>query len=64
MHADRASIEAESLLRIVLALVVVWLVLEVVGEILELFTFVVGLIRPLLGLLVLALIALWLFDRL
>jgi ABC-type enterochelin transport system permease subunit len=59
----RADLEAESLLRIVLVLVVVWLVLEIVGEFVGIATALVGPFRPVLGLLVVAVIVLWLLDR-
>jgi len=62
MTLDRASIEAETLLKVVLVLVVVWLALEIVGEVLDLFAFLLGPLRPLVGLVVLALIVLWLLD--
>jgi hypothetical protein len=60
---DRGDIEAETLLKVVLALVVVWLVLEVVSELLDIVLGVFAFFRPLLGLLVVALIVLWLLDR-
>lgn len=60
----RAAVDAEDLLKLVLVLVVVWLALSVLETILD---FVLGplfaLLRPLLGLLVLALIVLFLLDR-
>lgn len=64
MLDSRGGLEAETLVRIVLVLVVVWLALEVVGEVLEIFTALLGPLRPLLGLAVVAIIVLWLFDRL
>jgi hypothetical protein len=57
---DRAELEVESLLKIVLVLVVIWLILEIAGEVLE---FTLGLLGPLLGVVVLLLIVLWLVDR-
>lgn len=59
---ERAAIEVEDLLKIVLGLAVVWLVLEIVGEVVGLFTALLGPLRPLLGLAVVALIALWFLD--
>lgn len=61
---DRAAIEVETLLKIVLVLVVVWLVLEIVGEILQLTLGLLGFLPELIGLAVVVLIVLWLLDRL
>ena len=58
----RASIEVEDLLKVVLGLVVVWLVLEIVGEIVGLFTALLGPLRPLLGVAIVAIIVLWFLD--
>lgn len=58
----RASIDVEDLLKLVLGLVVVWLVLEIVGEIVGLFTALLGPLRPLLGVAIVALIVLWFLD--
>jgi hypothetical protein len=63
MTDPRAAIEAESLLKLVLVLVVVWLALEILGEVLDLFTALLGPFRPLLGLVVVLLIVLWFLDR-
>lgn len=63
MNRSRAGIEVETLLKIVLVLVVVWIVLEIVGEILGILGAILGPLRPILGLVVLALIVLWLLDR-
>ena len=60
---DRAKLEVEDLLKVVLVLVVIWLVLEVVGGILGILAELLGPLRPLLGLAVVALIVLWLLDR-
>jgi hypothetical protein len=60
---DRGSLDVDSLLRIVLVLVVIWLVLEVVGGILGILGELLGPLRPLLGLAVVALLVLWLTDR-
>lgn len=61
----RANVEAETLLQIILVLVLVWLVLaiieqtvEIVGAILGLFPF-----TNLIGLVIAVLIVLWLLDR-
>ncbi|HKJ58154.1 MAG TPA: hypothetical protein VKA37_02920 [Halobacteriales archaeon] len=60
---DRAAVEVETLLKVVLVLVVIWLVLEIVGEVLNMAFGLFGFLRPILGLLILALIVLWLLDR-
>ncbi|WP_256288535.1 DUF7554 family protein [Halobellus inordinatus] len=60
---DRAELEVEDLLKVVLVLVVIWLVLEVVGGILGILAELLGPLRPFLGLAVVALIVLWLLDR-
>ena len=61
---DRADVDVETLLKVVLVLVVVWLALEVVEGVLDLAFGLFGFLRPILGLLILALIVLWLLDRL
>ena len=60
---DRAELEVEDLLRVVLVLVVVWLVLEIIGGILGILGELLGPLRPLIGLAVIVLIVLWLLDR-
>lgn len=57
---DRAELEVESLLKIVLVLVVVWLALQILGEFVNTLAALVG---PVIGLLIAALIVLWLLDR-
>ena len=61
---DRADIEAESVLKLILVLVLVWIALEVVGEFLDILGGLLGPFRPLLGLAIVAIIVLWLLDRL
>jgi len=61
---DRAALEVETLLKVVLVLVVVWLVLEILGSVLHMTLDLLGPLRPLLGLAILVLIVLWLLDRL
>jgi Ca2+/H+ antiporter len=60
---DRGDLEVESLLRILLVLVVVWIVLEIVGEVMDIAATTLGAIRPFLGIIVVVLIVLWLLDR-
>ncbi|MFB6303704.1 MAG: hypothetical protein ABEH47_00935 [Haloferacaceae archaeon] len=61
---DRAAIDTDDLLKLVLVLVAVWLVLEISGFLLGALFGVFGrLLRSLLGLVVLVLIVLFLLDR-
>lgn len=57
---DRAAIEVETLLKVVLVLVVVWLALEIVGGVVRL---VLGPLTNVIGLVIVILIVLWLLDR-
>jgi len=57
---DRAAIDVETLLKVVLVLVVIWLVLEIVGSFLRV---ILGPLPEIIGLLVVVLIVLWLLDR-
>ncbi|SFR32596.1 DUF7554 family protein [Halogeometricum limi] len=59
----RGKLDVEDLLRLVLVLVVVWLALEIVGGVLGILADLLGPLRPLLGIAVVALIVLWLLDR-
>lgn len=61
---DRAAIDVETLLKVVLVLVVIWIVLEILGEILDIALGLFGFLRPILGLVILVIIILWLLDRL
>ncbi|MFC3477842.1 DUF7554 family protein [Halobacterium litoreum] len=63
MPTSRGDIDTDSLLKIILVLVVVWLALEVIGALIESLAAVLGLARPIVGLAVLALIVLWLLDE-
>ncbi|QSG05577.1 DUF7554 family protein [Halapricum desulfuricans] len=56
--------DADDLLKIVLVLVVVWLLLEIVGEFLNILAWLLGPFQPLLALVIVVLIVLWLLDRL
>lgn len=58
----RAKLDAETLLKIILGLVIIWLVLQIIHEVLG----ILGAIIPfssLIGLIIVLLIALWLLDR-
>ena len=57
---DRAALDVETLLKVVLVLVVVWLALEIVGGFVRL---VLGPLPEIIGLVVVVLIVLWLLDR-
>lgn len=61
---DRGAIDVELLLKVVLVLVVIWIALEIIGEFLNIALGLLGPLRPILGLVILALIVLWLLDRL
>ena len=63
MSRTLGGFDTESLLKLVLVLVVVWLALELLETFVGALAAVLGIARPLLGLLVLALIVLWLLDR-
>lgn len=52
--------EAEDLLKIVLVLVLVWIVIQIVGELLDLFF---GPLSSIIGLIILVIIVLFLLDR-
>ncbi|WP_435196185.1 DUF7554 family protein [Natronomonas sp. EA1] len=56
----RGKMDAEGLLRIILILVVVWIALQIVGEIIDL---VFGPFSSIIGLVIIVLIVLWLLDR-
>jgi len=58
----RAKVDTDRLLSIVLALAVVWLVLEITSEFLHTLDTLVLLLPNLLGLAIVALIVLWWFD--
>lgn len=57
--------DVDDLLKILLVLVIVWLILEVATEVLQMLLGpLFALVKPVIGLLVLVLIVLWLLDRL
>jgi uncharacterized membrane-anchored protein len=63
----RAGIEAEDLLKVVLVLVVIWIALEVLGAAVGLvgttLNVLFGPLSSIIGLVVVALIVLWFFDK-
>ena len=60
---DRGALEVDTLLRIVLILVVLWLGLEILESIFGLLGRMFWFLQPLLGLALLVLLVLWLLDR-
>lgn len=58
----RADIEVESLLKIILVLVVVWIGLRVLDAFFGLLGSLFGLVTNFFGLIIIALIVLWLLD--
>lgn len=56
----RADIDAETLLKVVLLLVVVWVAIEILESLVDL---VFGPFKSLFGLVIVVLILLWLLDR-
>ncbi|MFW5938784.1 MAG: DUF7554 family protein [Halanaeroarchaeum sp.] len=64
MLGIRGDVDVETLLKIVLGLVVIVLILEIVGEILEFGFWLLGPLQPLLWLAIVVLIVLWFLDRL
>jgi len=63
MSRARGGLDTDSLLKLVLVLVVVWLALEVLEAFVGALAAVLGLARPFIGLVVVALIVLWLLDE-
>jgi hypothetical protein len=59
MTADRAALDTDDLVKIVLVLVIVWLAIEVLSEFLQL---VFGPLSSVVGLLLLVVLLLWYFD--
>jgi len=60
---NRAALDVESLLRIVLLLVIVWLVLRVLGEVLHIFFGIFRFVPDLIAVAIVVVIVLWLYDR-
>jgi len=59
----RAKLDVDTLIKIVLVLVAIWLALSIVEEVLETFAWLLGPFSNLIGLVVLLLLVLWLLDR-
>lgn len=61
--ADRADIDVDDLLKVILGLAIVWLLLEIVGTVLNLTFAILDAIPPLIVAVIVVLIALRLTDR-
>lgn len=59
----RGKIETDTLLKVILVLAVVWLALEVLGALFDTLEFVLATLPKLLGLALIALVVLYLLDR-
>lgn len=64
MRGIRGGIDVDTLLKVILVLVIVWIALEILGELVQTSLALLGPFRPLLGLVIVVLIILWLLDRL
>ncbi|SFR30269.1 MULTISPECIES: DUF7554 family protein [Halorubrum] len=60
---NRAEIDTDDLLKVVLLLVVVWLLVEIVGAVLEVAFWLLDALPTLIGIALVVLIALHLTDR-
>jgi hypothetical protein len=60
---DRASLEVEELLNIVLGLAIVWLILEILDLLLDITFAVFRMLPTLIGIVLVVVIVLWLTDR-
>lgn len=58
------QLKVEDLLKIVLVLVIIWLALEILEFFLQITLGAFRMLQPLLGVLLVVLLALWLLDRL
>ena len=61
--ADRADVDVDDLLKLILVLAIAWLLLEIVGTVRNLTFALVDAISPLLAVVIVVLIALRLTDR-
>lgn len=59
----RAKLDVDTLLKLILVLVAIWLAVSIVSDIVGTFTHILGPFSNVLGLVVLLLIVLWLLDR-
>lgn len=64
MRDIRGAIDTETLLKVILVLVLVWIALEILETLVDTSLALLGPFRPLLGLVIVVLIILWLLDKL
>jgi hypothetical protein len=64
MRDIRGAIDVDTLLKVILVLVLIWIALEIFETIVDTSLALLGPFRPLLGLVIVALIILWLLDKL
>ncbi len=60
---NRAALDVEDLLKVVLGLVIVWLLLEIINSLLSITMTIFRTLPTLIGLTIVVLIVLWLTDR-
>ncbi|WP_280538039.1 hypothetical protein [Halopenitus sp. POP-27] len=61
---ERGSIDVEDLLKVILGLVIVWLALEILGQLVNLTFAVVRALPTIIGIVIVVVIVLWLTDNL
>ena len=61
--ADRAGVDVDDLLKVILGLAIVWLLLEILGAVLNLTFALIDALTPLIVVVIVVLIALRLTDR-
>ena len=61
---DRADVDVDDLLKVILGLAIVWLLVEILGAVLDLTFALIEAIPPLIVIVIVVLIALRLTDRL
>ena len=59
----RAKLDVDTLIKVILVLVVVWLALQIFEEFVGTLSYILGPFSNLLGLIVLVILVLWLLDR-
>lgn len=63
MSPDRAAVDIDDLLKVILVLVVILLILEILDTLVSITVGLLGPFRWVLGLFVLAFIVLWILDK-
>lgn len=61
---SRGELEVETLLKVILVLILIWIGLEILETFTDILGFLLGPLQPIFGLLIVVLIILWLLDRL